>query len=221
MSTQLAGGGTGTSDNAVAQEIILLERQRAEAYVRRDIPTLERLLPEHFTLTRAAGSFGKGELLLLIESGLLTFESLIRRVEAVKVYPGAAVAFGQDAVKARYKDEDISGLYRFTNTYVCDGGRWAVVATHSSLIPQLKQINAIVAGLAAVYAANEISSAGCPVCKVRRDHTSGCPVQKAWALLDEGTRAALKERVLASSGDFIAMGNVKWPELLDKFGTEL
>ena len=135
MNIQAAAGGMGFTDQAVTDEITRLELARAEAYLRRDVPALERLLPEHFTFNRSIGSFGKRELLLLVESGLLTFESLERRVESVKVYLTTAVAFGKDEVKVRYKGEDIGGSYRFTNTYVWDGERWQIVVTHSSRIP--------------------------------------------------------------------------------------
>jgi hypothetical protein len=125
----------GATDQAATEEITRLEFARAEAYLRRDIPALERLLPEHFTFNRSIGSFGKRELLTLIESGQLTFESLERRVESVKVYLATAVAFGMDVVKVRYRGEDIGGRYRFSNTYVWDGVRWVIVVTHSSRIP--------------------------------------------------------------------------------------
>ena len=135
MSTQATAAGMGATDQAATEEITRLELARAEAYLRRDVAALGRLLPEHFTFNRSIGSFGKSELLALIESGELTFESLERRVESVKVYLSTAVAFGKDEVKVRYKGEDISGGYRFTNTYVWDGGRWVIVVTHSSRIP--------------------------------------------------------------------------------------
>ena len=125
----------GATDQAATEEITRLELARAEAYLRRDVAALGRLLPEHFTFNRSIGSFGKRELLLLIESGELTFELLERRVESVKVYLNTAVAFGKDDVKARYRGEDISGRYRFSNTYVWDGERWEIIVTHSSRIP--------------------------------------------------------------------------------------
>ena len=134
MSTQATAAGMGAADEAATEEITRLELARAEAYLRRDVAALERLLPEHFTFNRSIGSFGKRELLALIESGELMFESLERRVESVKVYLATAVAFGKDEVKVRYKGEDIGGRYRFSNTYVWDGARWVIVVTHSSRI---------------------------------------------------------------------------------------
>ena len=124
------------SDSVTAQEIIRLERERVEAYTKRDIATLERLLPESFIFTRSVGSFSKSELLHIIESGELTFESFDRQYDAVKVYLNTGVAVGQDRVAGRYKEEDFSGLFRFSNMYVWHEGRWQVVATHSTRIGQ-------------------------------------------------------------------------------------
>lgn len=136
MSTQAPTAGMGATDQAVTEEITRLELARAEAYLKRDVSTLGRLLPEHFTYNRAVGSFGKAELLGLIESGHLTFESLDRQVESVKSYFGTAVASGVDDVSAQYEGQDIGGRYRFSNIYVRDGERWKVIVTHSSRIPQ-------------------------------------------------------------------------------------
>ena len=135
MSTGNSAGRAAAPDEAVTSEITRLELARAEAYLKRDIPALERLLSDNFTFNRAVGSFRKKELLGLIESGVLAFESLDRRVESVKVHLNTAVAFGKDEVKARYMGEDISGRYRFSNTYVWDGERWEIIVTHSSRIP--------------------------------------------------------------------------------------
>ena len=135
MSTRNAAGRVAAPDEEVTEEVTRLELMRAEAYLKRDIPALERLLSDNFTFNRAVGSFRKEELLGLIESGVLAFESLDRRVESVKVYLNTAVAFGKDDVKARYRGEDISGRYRFSNTHVWDGERWEIIVTHSSRIP--------------------------------------------------------------------------------------
>jgi len=134
MNTQQATARGVVADDDIAQEIMRLEQQRVDAYAARDLATLERLLPDNFTFVRSVGSFGKRELLKLIGSGELTFESIDRRFDDVKVYLNSALALGQDSVRARYKEQDFSGHFRFSNMYVCTEGRWQVVATHSSLI---------------------------------------------------------------------------------------
>ena len=120
-------------EDVVKQEIIGLERQRCEAYVRRDLKALDELLPEHFTFTRPSGVvLNKAQLLAALSAGDMIFESFDRQYDDVNVYLNTAVAIGRDTVRAHYQGRDISGQYRFSNMYVERGGRWAVVATHAS-----------------------------------------------------------------------------------------
>ncbi|MGH9944896.1 MAG: nuclear transport factor 2 family protein [Pyrinomonadaceae bacterium] len=123
---------TQTSE-AVMQEINHLEQLRVDAYLKRDLESLKRLLPEHFTFTRPSGIvLNKAQLLKVIESGELTFESFERSCEKVKVHLNSASTTGLDTVKGRYKERDITGQYRFSNTYVRRQGQWVVVAAHAS-----------------------------------------------------------------------------------------
>jgi hypothetical protein len=70
----------------------------------------------------------------MLESGDITFESSAREYDAVKIYGNSALVTGQDAVKGSYGKKDFSGHYRFSNLYVCNDGRWQVVATHATKI---------------------------------------------------------------------------------------
>lgn len=124
------------SESAIAQEIIRQDHQRIEAYLKRDIATLNRLLPDKYIFTRSFGFFSKTELLKAIESGELIFESFDRQYLDVNVYLNTAVAVGRDRVKGRYKGRDISGWFRFSNMYVLHDGQWQVVATHSTRLGQ-------------------------------------------------------------------------------------
>ena len=122
-----------SQDSRVAREIKELERQRCDAYLRRDVAALDRLLPEHFTFTRPSGIvLGKAQLLQAIASGELSYESFDRQYDEVSVYLNTSSAIGQDTVRGQYQGRDISGQYRFSNMYVERGGRWVVVATHAS-----------------------------------------------------------------------------------------
>jgi hypothetical protein len=121
-----------TAESRITEEIIGLERKRVKAYTNRDIAALEQLLPHDFTFTRAVGSFGKRELIAMLESGDITFESSAREYDAVKIYGNSALANGQDMVKGRYRNQEFSGHFRFSNMYVCNDGRWQVVATHAT-----------------------------------------------------------------------------------------
>jgi len=56
----------------------------------------------------------------------------------VRVYGKAAVVTYRETVKGQYKDKDISGQSRETDTWVKLAGRWQIVATHLSKIVEQK-----------------------------------------------------------------------------------
>lgn len=132
MSTPIQEAG----DDA-ARQITELEARRCEAYLSRDVAALDDLLPGHFTFVRPSGIIlDKSQLLRAIERGELTFESFDRHVDEVKVHINTAIAIGRDTVRASYKGRDISGSYRFVNTYVREGEVWEVVTTNSSRVQE-------------------------------------------------------------------------------------
>jgi ketosteroid isomerase-like protein len=47
----------------------------------------------------------------------------------VNVYGNIAVATATNTMKGTYKGQDLSGKYRFTDTWVKRGGKWQVVAS--------------------------------------------------------------------------------------------
>ena len=53
-----------------------------------------------------------------------------------RVYGDAAVVTGRNTSKETLKGKDISGLYRWTDTWIKEAGRWQCVATHASMIVQ-------------------------------------------------------------------------------------
>jgi ketosteroid isomerase-like protein len=48
----------------------------------------------------------------------------------VKVYGDTAIVSGQTTDKGKYKGQDISGTYRFTDVFVKRDGKWMAVSTH-------------------------------------------------------------------------------------------
>jgi Domain of unknown function (DUF4440) len=118
----------GTAEETVAR----LERQRARAYVERDVATLDRILPPDFVFTRSLGrALSKDELLVALASGELALEVYERHVRKVTVINNTAHAIGHDRVRGSYKGADISGTYHFSSVYVEQGGEWRVVAAHA------------------------------------------------------------------------------------------
>ena len=116
----------------VVREIVVQERQRIVAYAARDVATLDRLLPEHFTFTRPGGVvLTKAQLLRLIGLGELVYERINRRYDYVNAHLNTAVVIGRDTVVGSYQGRDLSGQYRFCSMYLRAGGGWQVAVTHT------------------------------------------------------------------------------------------
>jgi ketosteroid isomerase-like protein len=52
----------------------------------------------------------------------------------VRVYGDEAVVTGRNTTKGQFKGRDISGQYRWTDTWAKRNGRWQCVAEHDSKI---------------------------------------------------------------------------------------
>ena len=64
------------------------------------------------------------------QSGDLTFESFKINELKVRIYGDTAIVHGLETEKSKYKKEDLSGQYRFTDVFIKRDGRWQAVATH-------------------------------------------------------------------------------------------
>ena len=71
-----------------------------------------------------------------MSSGDLKFQSIELSDLKVLVYGNTAVAAGTSTVRGTYKGQDISGKYRFTDTWVKRDDKWQVVATQATRIQQ-------------------------------------------------------------------------------------
>jgi ketosteroid isomerase-like protein len=71
-----------------------------------------------------------------LSSGDLKFQSMELSDLKVHVYGNTAVAAGSNTVKGTYKGQDISGKYRFTDTWVKRSGKWQVVASQGTKLQQ-------------------------------------------------------------------------------------
>ena len=71
-----------------------------------------------------------------MSSGDLKFQSIELSDLKVLVYGNTAVAAGTSTVRGTYKGQDISGKYRFTDTWVKRDDKWQVVATQATRLQQ-------------------------------------------------------------------------------------
>ena len=126
-----------TPKPSVEQELIQIENGWAEAVMKKDIAWLDRILADDIMETDGEGNvYTKAQDLAEVKSGVYAITSSVQDEIKVRVYGDMAVVTGRSTNKGQYKGKDISGQYRWTDTFIKRDGRWLCVATHSSRIAQ-------------------------------------------------------------------------------------
>jgi ketosteroid isomerase-like protein len=126
-----------TQTESVEQELIKLENEWADAWVKRDAASFDRIIADDYTWTSPWGDvWTKAQDLALVKSGEAVIKSWVLADMKVRVYGDTAVVTGRNTIKETYKGEDVSGQNRWTHTWVKRAGRWQCVAAHSSEIAQ-------------------------------------------------------------------------------------
>ena len=112
-----------------------LEVDWGNALVKKDFTTLEKLVSNDWTLIDSEGTvWSNAQSLAVLKSGEDVVSSFVLSDMSVRVYGDAAVVTGVTTSKETLKGKDVSGTYRFTDTWVKRKGSWQCVATHSSKV---------------------------------------------------------------------------------------
>jgi ketosteroid isomerase-like protein len=124
-----------TTSGNVEQELIKLENEANDAWVKRDVEAYARLLADDYLATGSDGDMmTKAQDLALLKSDENTTTSMIADDFRIRVYGDAAVVTFRSTYKSQSKGKESTGQERFTDTWVKRGGRWQCVATHYSRI---------------------------------------------------------------------------------------
>jgi len=119
-----------------AQDVMKLDREWIAALVRRDTTVLERAFADDWTVTTSRSELlTKQQYLTDVASGDLSVKSIEVDGAKIRLYGDAAVVTGRYLLNGRYKDRDISGPHRYTNTYVRQQGRWRLVSQDVHAVP--------------------------------------------------------------------------------------
>jgi len=117
----------------VEQQLINLTEACNDANIKVDLAVLDRVIADDLTLTDDEGNVAsKAQWIEDLKSGNLKFTSSANDDYKVRVYGKAAVVTYRWTCKGQYKDKDISGQFRETDTWVKLDGRWQCVAVHTS-----------------------------------------------------------------------------------------
>jgi hypothetical protein len=128
---------TGAKQDKIAAELMQLERAIGEANIRRDKAFFELTEADEFIFTDSAGGVTtKAEDVASLDKPAGEFRLISYSVDEMKVsvYGNAAVVTGRATTVSRSADREVTGKTRFTDVFVRRGGRWQIVAGHSSRI---------------------------------------------------------------------------------------
>lgn len=126
-----------TQTGSVEQELIKLENEWAKSVVKLDLAFMDRILADDYTWTDPAGNVHtKAEEIASIKSGQGVVTSSVNDEMKVRVYGDSAVVTGRTTQKGMVEGKEVSGQFRWTDTWVKLAERWQCVADHVSMIPQ-------------------------------------------------------------------------------------
>ena len=119
----------------VEQALMKLEREGTAALLKRDSAGFGRLFAEDAVLTSPDGTVQtKAQLLADVKSGSLALESSEIADMKVHAHGDAAVVTYSTTDKGKYKGQDVSGRYRWTDVFVRRNGTWQIVASQGTPI---------------------------------------------------------------------------------------
>ena len=117
------------------RELRDLERELVGAVLRRDSSVLRRILSDDLTFVTPFGDvFDKEGVANIGDNKDLVNDSIEIDDVRVRVYGEAAVVTGRATLKARVRDLDLSGQYRYVRVYARQDRRWQVVAYQATRI---------------------------------------------------------------------------------------
>jgi ketosteroid isomerase-like protein len=109
-------------------DVLQLESQWSKAIQSGDTAAMERLLAHDYVGVDPAGaSTSKSQEIDMFRKGDLKIESIQAGEQKIKVYIGGVIVTGKSTIKAKFKDQDISGDYRFIDVFERKPSGWQVV----------------------------------------------------------------------------------------------
>lgn len=105
-----------------------IEYELVEAFLHRDLKTLERILADEFIITDPHGpSFTKEQYLADMGANRVSFRSLVIDEVEVRVIENTAVVTGKATADGRSLDGHYKGRYSFMDVYLKKSSGWQVI----------------------------------------------------------------------------------------------
>ncbi len=125
---ELKSPAAGAAAGDAAAALMQLEREWADAVKRGDTAWMEQHYAPEYTWTSPEGTVNDRKT-DIEDAKNYSFDSLEVSDTRVRVVGDTAVVTGVTALKGKYKGQDFSGSYRFTDTLVRRDGRWLILAS--------------------------------------------------------------------------------------------
>ncbi len=119
------------ADSPTKEQAALMQREHdiGQAMLHQDAKAIAGIEADEYVFTDPDGAVsGKSADIDAIKTGKLRFSSFESDQMQALVYGDTGVVVGRQTQKATFDGRDISGTYRFTDTYVKRDGRWQCVA---------------------------------------------------------------------------------------------
>ena len=140
FTTGLVSGQSAKQNNALEQEIRKLDMAEADAVLRSDLPALEKLWAEDFTVNNPGNEISKGrkEVVRLVRAGSIKYSSFVREAESVLLQGNTVIVMGLETVKPIGNAPRAGQTLRrrYTNIWMKRNGRWLLTARHANVICQ-------------------------------------------------------------------------------------
>jgi ketosteroid isomerase-like protein len=113
-----------------------VDQQFFSALIQSDHAALDRVLTDDFILidVMRGAEVDKAELLEVIESGTLKFETIEPAEVRVRLYPGTAIITGSTQIFGRFGDVPFTAHSRYTNVYVQQESQWRLASAQGTPI---------------------------------------------------------------------------------------
>jgi ketosteroid isomerase-like protein len=137
LSLSLAAGQEVSKASSLEDQIKKLEQNWVQATVKEGAAAVDQYEADDIITTDPSGRVtDKAQDKLDLGSGDFKFQSEELSDMKVHIYGSTAVAAGTNTLKGTYKGQNISGKYRFTDTWVKRNGKWQVVASQYTSVQQ-------------------------------------------------------------------------------------
>ena len=124
------------SSSSAAQQLRRLEDGWTAALVKRDSAYFRRNLHRDYVYSDERGVFNKEQVIAEQISGTDSVTSAENQDMRVHVHGSAAAVTGILIVRGRGKDGAFEHRYRYTDSFVREGGRWLMFASQDYEIPR-------------------------------------------------------------------------------------